>query len=93
MGRLLVVLVLLGVLVLVLAGVIYVTHDTSKINVTIDKSRLDATADEAVEAGRKGLHKAGEALEKTGDKLQRENPTPDKPAPESGVTVDTQHVY
>jgi hypothetical protein len=93
MGRLLVVLVLLGLLVLVLAGVLYVTHDNNKINLTIDKSRLDATASEAVEAGRKGLHRAGEALEKTGDKLHRENPRPDKPAPEGTAPAETQRVY
>jgi hypothetical protein len=86
MGRLLIVLALVVVLVLVLAGVIYVTTTGDKINVTIDKSKLDATKDEAVEAGRKGLHKASKALEKTGDKLQRENPDP-------GPTTEPQRVY
>jgi hypothetical protein len=79
-GRLLLILALLALLVAILAGVIYVTSIGDNINVTIDKSKLKATTQEAVEKGREGLHEAGEALERAGGKLQRENPDPDRDA-------------
>jgi uncharacterized protein YxeA len=68
--------VLIIVLLLIGAGIIYVRHNSNQVTITIDKEKAQKKTEQVIETGKEvgseALKQTGKALERAGEKLDRE---------------------
>ncbi len=71
--RAFIVLIILVIVVGIATGVIYFNRQDDRLNITIDTEKARQKRDEMVEDGKRALHDAGKAVERTGEEMQEAN--------------------